>query len=481
MIAASPYPAPSRPLPPVPPLSNSATSPSWHATSDHSSSQEIDRFSQSSGTPSSHLSRSSSQSTRVRPPVPPRPPEHLRPGGRHVDAYAPRPLEVTYWKQLTGSDKRKMGKSNAVHHLDISASSSTVATKHGNSIVKIWSVPSGAVIKTIKISAYIEAHSRSRDFMVRSHIILSEGSQLAAIATRFGRTIEIWNWAKPKRLQTIDNADRWVAGRFESYDAGWSPLAAYRGKEGHIDLFAVTPRDKQPYAKVRTIDLHKAGLPFIPQYPELALSSTSLMLVAAAGPRTPRAGQPPPDRETLLVAWDISDYRDVSSQPHRFIRPWQHRELETAVPCDLRVYGDLIVSLWIPAGHRTVTKATATGSFDYTLAPASVPFRYVLVWDLSENSTRTYGIPNTSCCISPDCRFVAYCHVVEGRGKLAILDATSGDEVWTAGGEGNLSSLRGVGDLSRVSEMSFSSDSRLLIVGDVEGNTGVFDIQEGKI
>lgn len=390
----------------------------------------------------------------------------------------PCPLEVVYWKQLYGLDKHKSGKTNTVRYIDISTPSSTIVTKHGNSIVKFWSVATGVIKSTVKISSYIEAQSRSRDYMIRSHVILSESAQMAAIATRFGRTVEIWNWEKPKRLQVIDDADRWVAGRFESYDSGWSPLVAYRGKDSLIDLFAATTREKKPFVKVRTIDLRKAGLPFIPQYPELALSPTTPLLVAAAGPRTPRAGHPPPDRETLLVTWDISDYREMSHAPHRVVRPWQHKELETAIPCGLVAHGDLVVSLWIPAGYRTVATSTPKRGVEYTLAPTAVPFRYVLVWDLSENSTRTYGIPNTVSCISPDCRFVAYCNVAERRTKLAILDAQSGNELWTVGGEGNLKSLEEVGDLAKVAELAFSADGRFLIIGDVEGNTSIYDVRE---
>jgi len=392
------------------------------------------------------------------------------------------PLEVVYWKHLWGADKRKAGKTNMVHFLDISQPGAIVATKHGNAILKFWNVSTGQLRSTIKISAYTEAHSRGREYLIRSHTILSEANQLAAIATRFGRSIEIWSFAeKPKKLQLIDDADRWVAGRFESYDSGWSALAAYRGKDALIDLFAATTRDKKPFAKVRTIDIRKAGLPLLPQYPELAISPTNHILAIAAGPRTPRAGHPPPDRETLLVTWDISDYRDVTNQPHRVVRPWQHRELETAIPCNLVAYGDLIMSIWIPAGYRTVATPKPGGTPDYTLTPTPVPFRYVLVWDLSENSTRTYGIPNTVSCISPDCRFVAYCHVAERRTKLAILDAQSGDELWTVGGEGNLKSLEQVGDLSKVTELAFSSDGRFLMVSDVEGNTSIYDVRASMI
>ncbi|KAI6784715.1 uncharacterized protein J7T54_007808 [Emericellopsis cladophorae] len=481
MLGTSPFPAPLKPLPPVPASVRTSQRTSSQPSSCDKSSLDMDRLSHASSTTSSNLSRASMQSFSVRPPVPRRPPEHLRPSlPSSPDTRRLYPLEIVYWKQLAGAEKRKSGKTNMVHYLDISTKASTVATKHGNSVIKFWEVSSGDLVCTVKISAYTEAHCRSRDYLIRSHLILSETNHLAAMATRFGRTIEIWDWKTNKRLQVIDDVDRWVAGRFETHDVGWSPLVAYRGKDALIDLFTATPQ-KKPYVKVRTIDVRKAGLPFTPQYPELALSSTSPLLVAAAGPRPPRAGHPPPDRETMLVTWDITDFREVSNAPDRVVRPWQHKELETALPCNLTAYGDLILSIWIPSGYRTVTKHNARGEVEYTLAPTPVPFRYVLVWDLSENSTRTYGIPNTTSCISPDCRFVAYSQVAERRSKIAILDAQSGEEVWSAGGEGNLKSLDQFGDLSKVTDLAFSADGRFLVVGEVNGNTSVYDVRESAL
>lgn len=373
------------------------------------------------------------------------------------------------------AEKRK---NNGVFYLDISTPGSTVATKHGNSSIKFWNVESGIVQSTVKFSSYTEARCRSRDYLIRSHAILSDSSKLAAIATRFGRSIEIWNWEKRKKLQLIDEADRWAAGRFESYDSGWSPLAAYRGEDAVIDLYAATNRDKKPFAKVRTIDLRKSGLPFIPQYPELAISPTSPLLVAASGPRTPRAGRPPPDREVLLVAWEIHDYRDVTNEPHRVVRPSQHKEIDTAIPCSLLTYGNLVVSIWIPANHRVVTQTATNSELEYKLTANTVRFKHVLVWDLSENSTRSYSIPNTMACISPDCRFLAYCDVAERRNKLAILDATTGDELWFVGGEGNLKSLENFADLSTVTELAFSADGKALAISDMEGNTTIYDVRE---
>lgn len=405
---------------------------------------------------------------------PPRPAVERQPDLRQRPK--PTTLEVVYWKQLVPDKKSK--KNATTYFLDMSTPAGVVATKHGNNLVRFWNVSDGSVQASIKFSSYTEAHCRSREYLIRSHTILSEAAKLAVIATRFGRSLEIWNWDSKKKLQMIDDADRWVAGRFESFDAGWSPLAAYKGESNIIDLYAAT-RAKKPFAKVRTIDLRKAGLPLVPQYPELALSPTSPLLVAAAGPRTPRAGRPPPDRETILVAWEIHDYRDVSNAPYRVCTPWEYKKLETALPCALTTYGNLVVSLWIPASFRTVVTATAGGGPEYKLAAVEVPFRYVLVWDLADGSTNLYPIPNVTSCVSPDCRFIAYCKYTEGTSKLAILDAASGDELWawpTPGAKGRQIDL--FGDLARVTEMAFSADGKFLVVGDVDGNSGVYDVRD---
>lgn len=410
---------------------------------------------------------------QIRAP-PPKPPEEQQ---------KPSALAVDFWKSFA-PEKRK---SNPVFYLDVSATGSTVAVKHGNNLIKFWNVETGTLQNSVKFSAYTEAHCRSRDYLIRSHAILSDTAKMAAIATRFGRSLEIWNWEKRKKLQLIDDIDRWAAGRFESYDSGWSPVAAYRGEASQIDLYAATDRAKKPFAKVRTIDLQRARLPFVPQYPELALSPTSPLLVAAAGPRTPRAGRPPPDRETLLVAWEIHDYRDTSHEPHRMVRPWQHKELDTAIPCNLVTYGNIIISIWIPASHRVVSRPGASGAMEWKLAPTPVPFKHVLVWDMSENSTRSFGIPNTTACVSPDCRFVAYCDVAEEkkRRKLAIVDASSGEELWSVGStsssvssEDDIRMMEQFGDLSTITNLDFSSDARFIVVGYSDGNTAIYDVRE---
>jgi WD40 repeat protein len=390
---------------------------------------------------------------------------------------------------LDGSaDKgKKKGNNSAVYYLDLSPNGSTLSSKHGNNIIRFWSIQDGTVHATIKFSSYTDAQSRSRDYLIRSHSILSEGSSLVAIAVKFGRTVEIWNWTAKKCLQSIDNADRWAAGKFEFTENAWSQIAAYHNQGEAIDLFSAA-RGKKPFAKSRTIELKKAGLPFVPQYPELAISPTSPILVAAAGPRPPRMGSPPPDREVLLVAWEIGDSTSTSHTPWRVNRPSKHPELETAIPSDLVTYGSTVASIWIPASFRTALNRRGDG---YNLVSVPVPHKIVLVWDLSENSTRLYRIPNKSTsCVSPDCQYVAYCDVsggVSARGTLAIMDLSTGTEVWSwpdrdAGEAASGKRRQGyeqLEHLGRVTELSFSVDSKMLVVGDSEGRSGMYELRGG--
>ncbi|KAK3181796.1 hypothetical protein K4F52_006863 [Lecanicillium sp. MT-2017a] len=515
------YPAPNKPLPPLPPPKNSTARMS-SGDSGSRSSISTNRSSRSSGPTSYPDYASVPTSAPVSPPVPrwsgpsshadasadpystPSSPQVATPppqAARHEQlAYrpprrttnvqrsasqrsAPAQLSLVFWKKIVSDDKKV---NNSVYYLDLSPTASTLATKHGNNIVKVWSVAGGSLQSMIKFSSYTEAQSRSRDYLIRSHAILSETSTLIAIATRFGRSIEVWDWARKKCLQTIGDADRWTAGRVEVYDNGWSPLAIYRGDAAQIDLFLATREAKKPFFKQRTIELKNAGLPFVPQYPELALSATSPLLVVAAGPRPPIAGHPPPQRETLLVAWDTSDNGGASNKPYRVARPWQHTELDTAVPCDLVAYGSVIVSIWIPASFRAVP-ASGKGS-GYNLTRVKVPFRYILVWDLSANSTRTIAIPNCPSCISPDCRLVAYCDAsgsdIGARGNMTILDVITGEELWSWPDKnainiasGTQSGFQQFDDLGNVTELAFAADGRFLTVGDSLGNTCVYDIR----
>ncbi|KAL2256603.1 hypothetical protein VTK26DRAFT_1423 [Humicola hyalothermophila] len=401
------------------------------------------------------------------------------------------PVNLVPWKQL--ESKEKASKDPSVYFFDISTTAATLASKHGNNIIKIWSVGSGEVQNKIKISCYTTAQARSREYFVRSHAILSEPSNLIAIATGFGDTLEIWDWGRKKRLQTIPDASRWAAVRSNVMEAGWCPLVTYRGESDALELYAPT-HSKKPFKKHRTIDLRKAGLPVLPKFPELAFSATGPLLVTASGPRPPRLGHPPPERETLLVAWEVHD--TASATPYKYVAPWQHSELDTALPSGLATYGSVAVSIWIPASYRAVPipadRPGARGG--YNLAPVAVPYRHVLIWDFSVNSTKTFRIPNCTSCVSPDCRFVAYCDArgVESgaRGCLALLDAMTGRMLWCwpdpeagvaeSAAAASKPGFEQLGNLSRVSELCFSADGGFLFVGDLDGGIGVFEVREGE-
>ncbi|ODA76404.1 hypothetical protein RJ55_08250 [Drechmeria coniospora] len=399
-------------------------------------------------------------------------------------------LDLRAAKLLVPDDKRGGG-GGGVHHLDLSPSSAVLASKHGNNTVRIWDADEGATRAVIKFSSYTEAQSRSRDYLIRSHCLLSETSPLVAVATRFGRSVDVWDWRRKKCLQTLDDADRWTAGRAEVDGSGHRPLLAlYRAADGSIDLYAAADgkAERKPFARSRSICLARAGLPFVPQYPELALSATGPLLVAAAGPRQPRPGRPPPDKETLLVAWDVGDLETTSTaaKPYRVARPWQHADMATAIPSELRAHGSLVVSIWIPASVRAVG-----GGGGGSLTRVPVPSRQVLVWDLSANSTRTFAIPNGTSCVSPDCRHVAYCHArgagLGARGRLCILDVADGRELWCwpsrdalAIDSGPRAGFEQFDDLGLVTELAFSADGRRLVIGDRQGRVGVYDVFEDE-
>ncbi|KAG5985997.1 hypothetical protein E4U54_005679 [Claviceps lovelessii] len=479
------YPAPTKPLPALPPKANGSSTSIGRPPSAHSlassgrSSHYSDRSASTSAGPTGSVSWTSPAST------------HFTgfSDSRHSDLSSQlSSLEVNF-KSLVISDDKRI-KNSHVYYLDVSPSSSILASKHGKNHVKVWNLHTGALLNSIKFSTYTEARSRGRDYLIRSHAILSETSKLIAIATKFGRSIEIWDWETKKSLQTMDDADRWAAGKMEVYDHGWGRFATYCGEAGMIQLYAAT-REKKPFVRMRTINLADANLPFVPQYPELALSATSPLLIAAAGPRPPRRGHPPPDKETLLVAWETHDTGIVGSKPYRVARPWQHQELETAIPCDLSTYGSSVVSIWIPASFRAAPiPASLGGGPGYNLMPVHVTCRFVLVWDLAANSTRTFSIPNCTSCISPDCRYVAYCHAsgAGSRGTLAVIDVMSTLEVWcwpdrnaTAMDDKAKPQCGQFDDLKKVTELCFSADSKSLVIGDSDGRMGVYEIQSKKV
>ena len=490
-----------KPLPPVPALPSrtarrvSSTRGSIDATSDGTVSTDPSRYSQSSNATSSEDRVSTDTSPHTASHLfPPSIPEDQIPSSLPA-AHGGSAVAVAPWKLLTSNDKStKSAKDQSVYFFDVTTSSTTLASKHGNNIIKVWSVGSGAIQNIIKISCYTTAQARSREYFVRSHAILSEPSSLIAIAVGFGDSLELWDWSKKKKLQTIDSADRWAAVRSNVYESAWSPLVTYRGSNDTLELWSTTPHSKKPFKKSRTINIRNAGLPILPKYPELAFSATSPILVAASGPRPPRLGHPPPERETLLVAWDIQDIDAnstgaVSDAPYKFVTPWQHTELDTALPSGLATYGSVAVSIWIPASYRAVPVPAARGGQGFNLAPITVPYRYVLVWDFSASSTRTFRIPNSLSCVSPDCRYIAYCDQagtgIGARGNLVILDALSGKRLWcwpdpdaSASDSGPRMGMEQLDELNKISEISFSADGGFLFLGTNDGEIGVYELKE---
>lgn len=373
---------------------------------------------------------------------------------------------------------------------------------------------------------YVLAQPRSRDNFIRSHAILSEALNLVAIASEFGHTLEIWNWAKRKKVQSISDAYRWAYSR-QAHAAPY-PLAAYREDTDTIDLYPTSPSttSKKPFGKPRTIDLRRAGLPHLPKLPELAYSATGPLLVAAAGPRPPRPDSPPAPHAVLLMAWQLGDGgggggadAPARHRPYKFLAPDRavHPELEDSLPLCLATYGSSAVSVWAAARFRTIG-----GPGAWQVEPVVVTERVVLVWDFGgDDEVVTYRIPDVLCCVSPDCRFVAYCDPgcgggadgVRRVGGLVVLDATSGRELWRLsgtevvsdggssrrsgrsslksgwssegsavdrGGGGGTVGLEGLGgDLGRVTELAFSGDGSRLFVGGADGGVGVYEIREG--
>ncbi|KAK4100458.1 hypothetical protein N658DRAFT_486761 [Parathielavia hyrcaniae] len=489
-------PQPTRPLPPIPTVGRqssrrASSQPSLDGTD--VASGDTSRYSQSSrsstlervSTSGSVTTPASPGAAVVPPPVtlgePRVPPQPIQP--RHGSS----DVGLVPWKQLVATSEKAL-KEPSVYFFDISTTSATLASKHGNNIIRIWSVGSGEVQSSLKISSYTSAGPRSREYFVRSHAILSEPSNLIAIATGFGDTLEIWDWGKKKRVQTIEDATRWSAVRSNVMEAGWCPLVTYRGDADTLDLYGSTHNAKKPFKLSRSIDFRKANLPLLPKYPELAFSATGPLLVTASGPRPPRLGHPPPERETLLVAWEIHDSAPAHT-PYKVVAPWQHAELDTALPAGLATYGSVAVSIWIPASYRAVPAVGRDGHDAFNLAPVAVHDRYVLVWDFAASSTRTFPIPNAASCVSPDCRFVAYCDgrgVESGaRGCLAVLDAMTGRMLWCwpdpdAGlmmdRQEEVGVQAALGELNKVTEMCFSADGGFLFVGNAEGGIAVFEV-----
>jgi WD40 repeat protein len=443
-------------------------------------------------------------------------------------------LELVRTKMLSFNEKGS-GHAVTAFHVDVSPASYIVASKHGDKTIKIFGLPLSNVISSIKVNFWVSMQTRSRDFFVSSHAILSETSSLVAVSAGFGNSLEIWNWERKKKLQSIDAAFRWAAVKADIYDTkgGHPPLACYRESGDAIDLYPVIPSStndpnlksggggnssKKPFGRPISIDLCRSGMPHVPKLPELAFSSTSPRLVAAAGPRPPRAGHPPPPHSAMLMVWDLdvvlpsptatAGYYSIegqghvkkpSSRPTRVCMP-RHAELEMALPCGLAAHGDLVVSIWIPNNVQVTGRPGAWHVEPVTGAGAAARERWVLVWDLGlgrGDTTSVFPIPdeNTIACISPDCRYVAYrqgpgadTNTRAGTGTtrncLVILDTLRGGrEVWRMPNFGGVMAVAGgseqLMDLSRVTSISFSSDSKTFFVGDVSGSIGVYEIRGG--
>ncbi|KAK0737923.1 hypothetical protein B0T18DRAFT_236649 [Schizothecium vesticola] len=436
------------------------------------------------------------------------PPPSISAAPSFIDA---RPASIVSPPQLKITPSRHLvekGKNQDVAHLDTSPSGNYLATRHTNKYLKIWSVHKNAVFASIKTTSYVQPQPRSREYFVRSHAMLSENACLIGITTHFGLTLEIYNFSKggsgAKKVQVIDDAHRWAASKLDAYHTSYAPLVVYRPKSDRIDRFFLArhPGAKKPFWEDATnaIELTKANLPFIPKFPELAYSSNSPYLFAAAGPRP---GEPPRANPTILIAWQMTPVSDNKLQarspvdtirsledeshhlPHRYCVP-EYPALQTALPSCLAAHGTCAVSIWIPANH---TEVQLPGN-KYKRKPMPAPERFVLVWDLLLNTTRIFAIPNVQACVSPDCRWVAYCDA--NAGQFVVLDvASGGKEVWRcgpdamgrhAGGQEGFASFGGqLESLQKVTVFEFSADGQALMVGDVNGGVGVYNVVETSV
>jgi WD40 repeat protein len=367
-----------------------------------------------------------------------------------------------------------MGKGQGIFRLEISPGRSTLASQHANHSINIWSMATGDVESTIKYSSKVQAGPRSRMYFIRSHAILSETSSLVAISTSFGNTIEIWNWAKRRRLQVIEHAARWACVQGDVYEANVHVMAVYRAESDRIDLFGVAKDQnaKKMFFESRQIELRSADLPFLPSFPELTYSATSPLLIGAAGPRP---GARPDKQQVMLMAWQIDDLQD-SHRPYMWVIPDQ-LELQGALPACLASYGSVAVSIWFAANYRHIK--TAKG--ETKKVPVADAPRYVLVWDLGTNKTRVFPIPNVQSCVSPDCRLIAYCDA--DAGQFVVIDVASGAPVWAGPDERDLQAGFGwfqqLSDLTRVTEFQFTNDGVYLMVGDQDGGVGLYEVHHG--
>lgn len=434
----------------------------------------------------------------------------------------PRPPAINLMRTaiLTGKDKGE-SHSNTIYSIDISPGAPLIiASKQGDRTLRIHSLvqplhngsssssSSNTLQAVLKTSFYLQMQERSRDFFVSSHAILSATRSLVVLAVNFGHTLEIWDWARRKKLQVLDApAYRWAAPKTDIYldaaaaSSSCPALACYREDHDAIYLYPVAahpspthphpPRKPTPPLGPPTIiNLTTAHLPHLPKFPELALSSTPpRLLVAAAGPRPPRPGHPPPTHAALLLAWPVDPPNPQQQPPFRMATlPAQHAQLlATALPCGLATHRGVAVSLWIPHHVRVIGRPGA-----WQVEPVAVPERYVLVWRIVAGATSVFAIPNynTLACVSPDCRWVAYrqgpgADTVRGGREvcLVVLDALRGGrEVWRTPvlGGGGCRLERDCGqlmDLSRVTALAFSGNGGRLLIGDTSGSVGVYEIR----
>ncbi|KAK5662188.1 hypothetical protein OQA88_8093 [Cercophora sp. LCS_1] len=412
------------------------------------------------------------------------------------------PQSTTRLEIASARHLAEKGKGQDLVHIDSSSTGTMIACRHSNKHLKIWSIHKNAVQATIKPSSYVQPQPRSREYFVRSHAILSENDGLVGVSTHFGITLEIYNFAKsgssPKKVQVIEDAHRWASSQLDAFHTDIPPLAVYRPRGHRIDRFFLVrhPSAKKPFWEDASngISLERAGLPFIPQFPELAYSATAPILVAAAGPRP---GEPPRANSTILVAWQMTHVPDSKLEassptdarsslsgtatdgdihrPYRFCVP-DHPALQGALPSCLVAHGTTAVSIWIPANH---TETQLPGNkFKRKAMPA--PERCVLMWDIISNETHMFAIPNVQACISPDCRLVAYCD--PNAGRFVVLDVTSGgDEIWwwpDAAKKDSCVSLGQLGNLHNVTVFEFSADGKTLFVGDNNGGLGLYEVKE---
>lgn len=234
------------------------------------------------------------------------------------------------------------------------------------------------------------------------------------------------------------------------------------------------------------------------------------------------------------MAWQLDGDARIHS-PYKYLQTnvAEQPELANALPLWLATYGSVAVSIWAPSKFRTIG-----GPVIWQVEPVVVTEKVVLVWDFGGGSgerdtVTTYRIPDVLACVSPDCRFVAYCDPGSregGPGALVVLDAMKGGkELWRLNGsvkeeaaehssgrnsfrrsgmssdtwrsvaarsiasspttssksEGSLGVFGSGGldslaaSLDKVTELAFSGDGTQLFVGDVDGGIGVYEVREG--